>query len=490
MNTHVKNLFLLPALITGLGVMPAVRVTAQTFMTRYSFAYNDGINPQAGLVLSGNTLFGTTSAGANSGGVNGQGTVFSVLTNGTNFTVVYGFTACASPYFDTNSDGAEPQAGLIVSGNTLYGTAAYGGTNGAGTVFSVLTNGTNFTVLHTFSGGNDGGGPYAGLILSGSTLYGTAEYGGSSNYGTVFSVTTNGTNFTTLYSFTNGSDGAVPLAGLVLAGNTLYGTTSGGDNGYGSVFAINTDGSNFTTLHDFTANSGYPSYTNSDGNNPEAGLILSGNTLYGTTSGGGTNGAGTVFAVNTNRMGFTNLYDFTATSNSTNSDGADPYGGLILSGNTLYGTAYNGGLSSGTIFAVKTNGTGFTNLYSFTLDDVYPYANSDGAHPKAGLILSDNTLYGTAYGGGNEGGFTGYGTVFSLSLGMGSVNPPQLAIMLSGPNVILTWTNTASGFTLQSTTNLLPAAWSTNLPAPVVINGQYTVTNPITGTQQFYELSQ
>ena len=99
------------------------------------------------------------------------------------------------------------------------------------------------------------------------------------------------------------------------------------------------------------------------------------------------------------------------------------------------------------------------------------------------MILSGNTLYGTANGGGSSGN----GTVFSLTL----PGPPQLTIIPSGPYVILTWPTNAAGFTLQSTTNLVsPAVWTTNSPAPVVVNGQNTVTNPISGAQQFYRLSQ
>ena len=90
----------------------------------------------------------------------------------------------------------------------------------------------------------------------------------------------------------------------------------------------------------------------------------------------------------------------------------------------------------------------------------------------------------------SDGGSSGNGTVFSLSFA------PQLTIIPSGANVILTWpTNVAgfdyTGYTLQSTTNLVSSAvWTTNSPAPVVVNGQNTVTNPISGTQQFYRLSQ
>ncbi len=349
-----------------------------------------------------------------------------------------------------------------------------------------------FTVLHTFTASNtnslgvytniDGPGPSCGLILSGNTLYGTAEAGGSSGTGAVFKVNIDGTDFTTLYSFTLGSDGGRPYAGLILCGNTLYGTAEcgGAFPGNGTVFALNTDGTAFTTLHTFTAiiNSFPPTpYNNSDGANPYAGLILSGNTLYGAAFGGGDFRRGTVFAVNTNGTGFTTRHAFTG-----GSDGASPYAGLILSGNTLYGTArLGGGLdnpNNGMIFKVNTDGTGFATLHAFT-------GGSDGAYPYAGLILSSNTLYGTASGGGSSGN----GTVFSLSLG--SVRTPQLTIIRSVPDVILTWPTNATGFTLHSTTNLTSSSvWTAVSPDPVVMNGQNTVTNPISATQQFFRLSQ
>src|SRR6266581_2122194 len=139
----------------------------------------------------------------------------------------------------TNRDGAGPSAGLILSGNTLYGTAYEGGSGGNGTVFKVNTDGTGFTTLHSFAGPDDGANPEAGLILLGNTLYGTAAYGGSSGNGTVFAVGTDGTGFTNLYSFTGGSDGGDPTAGLILSVNTLYGTAQcGGSSGKGTVFSL------------------------------------------------------------------------------------------------------------------------------------------------------------------------------------------------------------------------------------------------------------
>ncbi len=474
----------------GLGLLPAGRVTAQTFKNLYSFTTagydsaietetnTDGEGPVAGLVVSGNKFYGTAAGG----GTNGNGTVFALNTDGSGFTNLHTFTALSVPFTGTNHDGASPNAGLILSGSTLYGTAKGGGTNGSGAVFAINTDGSGFTNLHSFTAlsaistgtNSDGGEPEAGLILSGSMLFGTAFYGGTNGNGTVFAININGTGFTNLHSFTaypassfTNSDGANPEGGLILSGNTLYGTASdGGASGNGTVFGINTGGTGFTNLYSFSG--GFSG--NSDGASPFAGLVLSGNTLYGTTHGGGTSGEGAVFAVTTNGMVFTNLHSFTG-----GSDGDNPYAGLMLVGNTLFGTAGNGGNSfAGTLFAVTTNGMDFTTLHTFT-------NNPDGNSPHAVLILLGNALYGTASGGGTNGS----GMVFSLSL-----PTPQLSIIHSGTNAIVTWPTNALEFTLQSTANLvLPTVWTTVSPPPyAVINTNSVVTNNISGTNQFYRL--
>ncbi len=404
-----------------------IPLTAQTFTTLHSFTGppSDGANPQAGLVVSGNTLYGTCDYGGSAG----NGTGFALNTNGTVMSqYIFSTTHANSVGVYKNGDGTGPDGTLIMSGNTLYGTAYYGGTNGNGTVFAVDITGPSFTTLHSFAAGSgvfpynytnsDGACPEVGLILSGNTLYGTTEKGGSNGYGAVFKVNTDGTGFKNLYSFTNGTDGSSPH-GFVISGNTLYGTTWG-ISGNGTVFALNTNGTGFTILHSFIATNftfspgPAPGYTNNDGVMP-CGLTLSGNTLYGTALYGGTNGNGTVFALNTNGTGFTTLHSFAATdANGYNCDGSHPlnYTGLILSGNTLYGTAYYGGTNgNGTVFALNTNGTCFTTGYNFSATDANGY-NSDGAHPEAGLTLSGNTLYGTTKWGGNNGD----GTVFSISL--------------------------------------------------------------------------
>jgi uncharacterized repeat protein (TIGR03803 family) len=285
MKMKTKTLFILPALIAGLGFLATSRVTAQTFTTLYSFTANS----------------------ANSWGAY------------------------------TNSDGANPYAGLTVAGttNTRYGTTSLGGSLGAGTVFAVNTDGTGFTNLHSFNY-SDGATPWAGLILSGNTLYGTAYYGGGStmNYdggrghGTVFAINTDGSGLRILHSFTEtdafgiNGDGAYPNAGLILSGNTLYGTASrGGSLGSGTVFKVNTDGTRFTSLHSFTA---------TDGADPVAGLILSGGTLYGTTAYGGSSGNGTLFKVNTDATGFTVLHSFPQTYQTGNGGGGGGGGGVII----------------------------------------------------------------------------------------------------------------------------------------------------------------
>jgi uncharacterized repeat protein (TIGR03803 family) len=449
MKTHIKKLFFLPALIVALDLTLTGRATAQTFTNLHRFTGSDGSGPNT-VILSGNTLYATTFHGGRSN----NGTVFAVNTDGSGYTNLYNFTG--------GKDGGDPRSVLILSGSTLYGTAQSDGSKGGGTVFAISTNSIGFTNLYNFTGGNDGAYPEAGVILFGDTLYGTASQGGSGFSGTVFSVNTNGMDITPIYGFNDANDGGTPVAGVILSGNTLYGTAyAGGSAGGGTVFRVNTDSTDFTNLHSFAS-------IPNDGYWPEAGLVLSGNTLYGTASAGGSAGKGTVFAVNTDGSNYTNLYNFTG-----GNDGAEPAAGLILSGSTLYGTASEGGSSGvGTVFAVNTNGTGFINLHTFT-------NSPDGANPHSGLILSGNTLYGTA----SDGGSSGNGTVFSISLVSVSA-PPRLTIISSGTNVILTWPANATGFTLQSTTNLTaPAVW-------IPVTGQFKVTNSIFGTQKFYRLSQ
>jgi uncharacterized repeat protein (TIGR03803 family) len=386
------------------------------------------------------------------------------------------------------------------SDGNLYGTTECNGWRfiglggrdvvGCGTVFKISTDGA-LTTLYAFGSitnangvSLDGANPSAGLVQgSDGYFYGTTTFGFNnftSQYlfagpGDVFKMSTNGV--VTAVFFFDGADGANPHAGLVQGSDgNFYGTTLGGgtNGGWGTVFKMGTNGA-LTTLNSFGGGT--------DGASPHAGLVQGNDgSFYGTTSGGGTNNYGTVFKISTNGA-FTSLYSFTG-----GTDGASPRAGLVQgSDGSLYGTTYGGGSSSnGTVFAVNTNGTRFTTLYSFSASSTNSsgvYTNSDGANPQAGLILSGNTLYGTT----SAGGIWGDGTVFSITL----PPPPQLTIIPSGANVILTWPTNAAGFTLEFATNLVsPAVWNTNSTAPVIINGQNVVTNPMSGPQQFYRLTQ
>jgi uncharacterized repeat protein (TIGR03803 family) len=396
-------------------------------------------------------------------------------------------------YGGTNSEGAFPHDTLALGDNVLYGTTTEGGTNGYGTVFRLNTDGTGFQCLHSFSLGSDGINPNAGLLLSGNTLYGTAGYGGTgSGAGAVFKLNTNGTGYKLLHSFSGGSnDGGFPNGGLVLSGGTLYGaSSSGGVLGEGVVFALSTNGtgngSGYTNLYVFTGtNSPYAVTTNNNGLEPYCGLTLSSNRLYGTTVYGGTNSNGTIFSIETNGMGFSNLYVFSSTTNSydpTNSDGAHPICTLVLSSNTLYGTASDGGTNgTGTVFAINTDGTGFTNLYNFIPIVVVVgdnFFNYGGDGPNDGVILSSNTLYGTTF----SGGFID-GNVFALILSSSTptVVPIALTNQVSGNTLLLGWNS--SVFSLQSALSLTGPF--TNVPGAT---SPYFVV--MTNSQQFFRLQE
>ena len=114
---------------------------------------------------------------------------------------------------------------------------------------------------------------------------------------------------------------------------------------------------------------------------------------------------------------------------------------------TLYGIATDGGAgAAGLVFRIQTNGTGYTVIKNFPLTDVTTGTNSDGANPMAGLVLSSNMLYGTT----RAGGLSGHGTVFSLALS--SVVPIPLNIRGISNAVVLSWTDPASAFSLQAST--------------------------------------
>jgi uncharacterized repeat protein (TIGR03803 family) len=446
-----------------------------SFIALRTFTNNpDGQRPADTLLLAGNTLYGTTHYG----GTNGAGMIFSVNTNGTGFVNLY---SCPNDL----SSGYSPLGGVVLSSNVLYGVTPYGAAypRDGGTIYALNVNGSRFTNIYTFSDYNepgtnyDGGQPNTTMVLSGYTLYGTTKLGGPTGSGTVFAINTDGSGFTNLHFFSakisayaSNYDGATPQGGLILASKTLYGTaTYGGTVGQGTIFAVNTDGSNFRTVYNFTNYGG--------GVYPLGGVAIAGGTLYGATSQGGTYNNGVIYSISTNGTGFTNLYTFSAMSSGKNSDGANPEDSLTVSGNTLYGTAYDGGTAgNGTVFSINTNGTGFTTLYSFSagvINNLAEQTNYDGIYPEGGLAMAGNTLYGTTSVGGSQ----YQGTIFSLV----PAQPPVLNLNRSGTNIIVTWS--AIGYDLLYSSDITSQVWNN-------ASGQYFYTNKITKNSRFFKLSQ
>lgn len=389
------------------------RLFTNGYKSLYSFkGGTDGAVPAAPLLDVNGTLYGTTEEGG--GGTqcygSGCGTVFAITTSGRE-RVLYRFKG--------GKDGSSPQASLIDVDGTLYGTTYSGGgarcyrKAGCGTVFAVAMSGKE-TVLHRFAGGaRDGAYPWAHLVDVKGTLYGTTAFGGVSDDGTVFTVSTSGVEHL-LYSFKGPpTDGATPVAPLRDVNGELYGTTDGGGaNGpyNGTVFGITTSGKE-TVLHNFAGGA-------EDGAEPWGGLVDVEGTLYGTTSEGGSTestcgtllgSCGTVFAIKTSGKESV-IYHFTYHAGRGTEGGWYPLAGLVRNGGMLYGTTEYGGSTGclvrgcGTVFAATTSG-GERVLHRFGK------TSGDGMNPSAGLIEVDDALYGTALSGGTNGA----GTVFRIS---------------------------------------------------------------------------
>jgi uncharacterized repeat protein (TIGR03803 family) len=253
---------------------------------------SNGATPEGSLLMDPlGDLYGTTSEG----GANDSGSVFAFTAFGS-FVSLYSFGNYAG-------DGVGPASGLVlqvVPNNgvpyiVLYGTTTEGGAHGWGTVFSVNTKTKTETVLYSFHGAKDGGTPVGGLALDGKgNLYGTTSAGGSAHgtagNGVVFKLNIKSHQYGLAHSFT-GADGSQPLAALLPDGKgNFYGTTyAGGAHGYGTVFELNSAGA-LTTLYSFT--------NGTDGSYPYAGVTMdsSGN-LYGAATGGGQYGWGTIFEI-------------------------------------------------------------------------------------------------------------------------------------------------------------------------------------------------
>jgi uncharacterized repeat protein (TIGR03803 family) len=328
---------------SGYGQVFELTESAGTWTESPLIKFNDtdGAYPAAGLIQeAGGLLFGTTALGDAYAG----GNVFELHQAGGSWTheTLWAFGG-------TSGDGKEPLCDLVADGSgNLYGTTFVGGSASAGTVFELTESGGTWaeTVLHSFANGSDGANPEAGLLLKGSALYGTTSAGGAYLEGTIYELTQSSGVWTesVLYDFAGGSDGAQPIGALIKGskgkffGTTEYGGGSGcsGGAGCGTVFELSQSGGAWTekVLYAFTGGG--------DGAYPAAGLVLSGTgALYGTAQNGGKIGEGVAFKLTKSggTWSETVLHSF-----GGKSDGANPEGPLILDklGN-LYGTTSSGG---------------------------------------------------------------------------------------------------------------------------------------------------
>jgi uncharacterized repeat protein (TIGR03803 family) len=312
-------------------------------------------------------------------------------------------------------EGAYPDSDLETdSAGNIYGTTVLGGDFGGGTVFrlSPTPDGWVHTILYSFTGGADGGQPYKGVTLDREgNLYGTAVTGGSGSCeggcGVAYKLTNSGGTWaqTVIHAFTGGDDGSGPGARLTVdrAGNVYGMAPTGGAYGLGTIYKIRQGSGGAWTLkviHTFTGGA--------DGGTGSAGrMILRHGRLFGAATVGGAYGSGVIFELKPRGVGesdFKTIYSFRGQP-----DGSFPYGALLFdtSGN-VYGTTYYGGANNiGAVYQLSPRPTGEWDervLYSFQ-------EGTDGNSPISNLVFDKaGNLYGTT----SEGGL-GRGTIFKLS---------------------------------------------------------------------------
>jgi uncharacterized repeat protein (TIGR03803 family) len=303
-------------------------------VTRFLGSF-DGYDPYGGVTLVGSRLFGVTfRGGVPFGSQEGDGTVFGLNTDGSDYQVLKTFQS-------QQGDSVHPHQTVTSNGTTLFGTTTGQALSDYGSVYRLNLDGTGFQTLHEFNA-IDGSYPVTRLQLIGNKIYGATS--GLSfqapNKGTIFSMDLDGANFQTLHTFT-GPDGMNAEGDLAIIGSTIYGvTTFGGASDAGTIFRVNVDGSDFETIHTFLGGQ--------NGATPQGGLIYFHGRLWGTTVFGGTSNFGTIFSIGASGSRYTVRHSFNG------SGGAYPVTMLLPIGSSLYGTAEQGGAAdAGTLFAFQ-----------------------------------------------------------------------------------------------------------------------------------------
>src|SRR6266702_4698325 len=380
---------------TAIFLLSLARISAATTDVIFSFEEDEGEYADTDLETdSAGNIYGTTVLGGDFGG----GSVFqlSPTPNGWVHTVLYSFTC--------GTDGGEPYKGVTLDreGN-LYGTAVTGGSGscegGCGVAYKLTNSGGTWTqtVIHAFTGEDDGSGPGARVTVDGAgNVYGMAPTGGAYGLGTIYKIH-QGQNgdwvLKLIHAFTGGADGATGSAGrMILRHGHLYGAaTVGGTYGSGVVFELAPRGVgewDFKTIYSFR---GQP-----DGSFPYGALLFdaSGN-IYGPTYYGGANGIGAVYELTPRPIGEWNesvLYSF-----QEGTDGNSPISNLVSdNAGNLYGTTSEGGLGSGPIFKLSPIGSS-----QWVETVVHPFEGPpDGAFAYNGMVVDGfgNFYFATVHG--------------------------------------------------------------------------------------------
>lgn len=218
------------------GAVYSLDIAGGGFTTLHTFVggASDGATPLGGkLTVIGSTVYGLTAHGGPGASSTTDGVAFSLGTDGSGYNNLHNFIGGAA-------DGGVPYGSLTLVGSKFYGLTRYGGSAGQGVVFSMNQDGSDFTKLYDFLGGaTSGAQPNGSLTFENGVLYGTTRNGGSTDAGTVFGINLDGSGFNLLHSFTSATDGANPLGDLAYENGTLYGWTSaGGAGANGTLFAL------------------------------------------------------------------------------------------------------------------------------------------------------------------------------------------------------------------------------------------------------------
>lgn len=421
---------------TGGGSIFSINRDGTGFEVLHAFRLEIGYHPGPGLAEGDNgILFGTVERG----GEYDQGGIFSIDSDGANFTLIKSFV--------TEEEGDDSHTALMVGDNGfLYGGTTGGGVAGEGNLFRINQDGSGFSTIlsfddslgkrpngrllqhsdgflygttstgsnGSFSGGiykihPDGSGfdsvfnftPQVGSVYEGELVEGSSQEligfysSGSTFYGGIFSVQTDGANFTSLHEFAYDVNGVFDPAGSPIVGNDgkIYGVCSASGAFPGAIFRIDQDGSNLEAIHTFNGTDGAFVY------DP---LVQDANgTLFSTAGGGGLNDGGLIYGIEPDGSDFATLKDFGETSR-----GASPKGNLILaSDGQIYGLASEGGeYGKGVIFGTDGFGGNYSVLYDFS--------GIDGATPLGTLLEGQD---GALYGMTSEGGILDLGVLFKIN---------------------------------------------------------------------------